>query len=262
MMKEIVLKPKNQPKVGLEAEVISPEIFAGKSTSEIGELPIYEGKIEGKLADFFHIKGESGKSSEETRIIIEGDVSRTKRIGQEMRGGEIIVKANVGMHLGSKMRGGRIVVEGDADAFAAQEIRGGEVHIKGNAGNYLGSAYRGNWRGIRGGTIIVDGNAGSEIGTFMRGGVITVKGNAGPFAGVHMNKGLIIINGTADKRVGAEMIGGTIVVNQVETILPGFKLEGREENPKLNGKSFKGKYIKYSGDHADARAKGAIYVKK
>lgn len=261
-MKEIVLKPKNQPKVGLEAEEISPDIFAGKSTSEIGELPVYEGNIMGKLGDYFHIIGEGGKSAEETRIIIQGNVDKTKRIGQKMRGGEIIVKGNVGMHLGSKMRGGRIIVEGDADAFAAQEIRGGELHIKGNAGNYLGSAYRGNWRGIRGGTIVVDGDAGSEIGVFMQGGKITVKGDAKPFAGVHMKKGVIIIEGTAARRVGAEMIGGTIVANKVEAMLPGFKLEGTVKDPTVDGETFKGTYKKYSGDHAEARAKGAVYIKE
>jgi formylmethanofuran dehydrogenase subunit C len=261
-MKEITLKPKSQPSVGLEAEAISPDVFAGKSVSEIGALSVYEGKVEGRLAHFFDIGGEAGASAEETRIVIDGNVARTKRIGQAMRGGEILVKGDVGMHLGSKMRGGKIVVEGDVDAFAAQEMRGGEVLIKGEAGNYLGSACRGNWRGMREGKITVIGNAGSEIGTFMRGGVIRVKGNAGAFAGVHMNKGLIIIEGTAKRRVGAEMTGGAIVSSEVEALLPGFKLEGSEKDPKLDGESFKGTYKKYSGDHADARAKGVVYVKE
>jgi formylmethanofuran dehydrogenase subunit C len=155
------------------------------------------------------------------------------------------------------MRGGKIIVEGDVDAFAAQEMRGGEVIINGDAGNYLGSAYRGNWRGMRGGKITVEGNAGSEIGTFIR-----VKGNSGAFAGVHMAKGLIIIEGKADRHVGGEMTGGTIVASEVAPLLPGFKLEGTEKDPKLDGESFKGTYKKYSGDHADARAKGVVYVRE
>jgi formylmethanofuran dehydrogenase subunit C len=261
-MNEIILTPRVQPQVGLEAEVVSPDVFAGKSAVEIGALPVYEGNVEGKLADFFDIGGEAGASAGETRIVIDGNVERTKRIGQEMRGGEILVKGDVGMHLGSKMRGGKIVVEGNVDAFAAQEMRGGEVHIKGEAGNYLGSAYRGNWRGMRGGKITVEGNAGSEIGTFMRGGVIRVKGNSGAFAGVHMAKGLIVIEGAADRHVGGEMTGGAIVANEVAPLLPGFKLEGTQKDPKLDGESFKGSYKKYSGDHADARAKGVVYVKQ
>jgi formylmethanofuran dehydrogenase subunit C len=261
-MKEVILKSKVQPQVGLEAEVISPDVFAGKSAAEIGALPVFEGKVEGKLADFFDITGDAGESAPETKIVIDGNVERTKRIGQEMRGGEIVVKGDVGMHLGSKMRGGKIIVEGDVDAFAAQEMRGGEVIINGDAGNYLGSAYRGNWRGMRGGKITVEGNAGSEIGTFMRGGVIRVKGNSGAFAGVHMAKGLIVIEGKADRHVGGEMTGGIIVASEVAPLLPGFKLEGTEKDPKLDGESFKGTYKKYSGDHADARAKGVVYVKK
>jgi formylmethanofuran dehydrogenase subunit C len=260
-MKEVVLNPKSQPQVGLEAESISTDTFAGKTSAEIGQLSVFEGNVEGRVGDFFEVRGDAGESAGETRIVIDGDVERTKRIGQEMKSGEIIVKGNAGMHLGSKMRGGRIVVEGDVDAFAFQEIRGGEVHIKGNAGNYLGSAYRGNWRGMRGGTITVDGNAGSEIGTFMRGGVIRIKGKAGAFAGVHMNKGLIIIEGKADPRVGAEMTGGTIVAGAVEDMLPGFKLKEKETDPTVDGQVFKGTYKKYTGDHAEARAKGVVYVK-
>jgi formylmethanofuran dehydrogenase subunit C len=141
-------------------------------------------------------------------------------------------------------------------------MRGGEVHIKGNAGNYLGSAYRGNWRGMRGGTITVEGNAGSEIATFMKGGKIHIKGDSASFAGVHMNKGLIVIDGRAERRIGAEMIGGTIVASAVDAMLAGFKLEETVTDPELEGEKFKGAYKKYSGDHADARAKGTVWVKE
>ncbi len=260
-MKEIVLKPKNQPQVGLDADAISPDNFAGKKQSEIGELSVFEGKEEQKLKSYFDISGEAGAGPGETRIIIEGDVERTKWIGQGMSDGEIHIKGSSGMHLGCKMKGGRITVEGNVDDFSFQEMRGGEAVIRGDAGNYLGSAYRGNWRGMRGGTINVEGNAGSEIGTFMRGGTINVKGDAGAFAGVHMSKGLILIGGKADIRIGAEMTGGTIVAATVKEMLPGFKLEGRETNPKLDGADLKGTYKKFSGDHADARAKGLVYVK-
>ncbi len=260
-MKETVLKSKNQPSVGLEAEVISPDIFAGKKLDGIKKLSVFEGKVEKKIEDFFTIAGEAGVKAGETRIIIEGDVSRTKRIGHGMSAGEIHIRGDVGMHLGSKMRGGKILVEGNVDSFAAQEMRGGELLVKGDAGNYLGSATRGNWRGMRGGAVTVEGNAGSEIGTFMLGGVITVKGNAGSFAGVHMGKGLIVIEGRAERRIGAEMVGGTIVANAVEALLPGFKLEGSVKDPSIDGHVFKGTFKKYTGDRAEMRAKGEVYVK-
>jgi formylmethanofuran dehydrogenase subunit C len=119
-MKEVVLKPKSQPAVGLEAEVITPDNFAGKSIEEIKALLVFEGKLERKLSDFFEISGEAGTSSNETSILIDGSVERTKRIGQEMKGGEIVIRGDVGMHIGSKMRGGKITVMGNADAFGAE----------------------------------------------------------------------------------------------------------------------------------------------
>jgi formylmethanofuran dehydrogenase subunit C len=261
-MKEVVLNAKNQPVVGLEAENIAPAVFAGKSASEIADLSVFEGNSERRLGEFFEVSGEAGATSSETRIVIVGGVGRTKRIGQGMRDGEMLIKGDVGMHLGSKMRGGKIVVDGSIDSFACQEMRGGEVHIKGNTGNYLGSAYRGNWRGMRGGTITVDGNAGSEIATFMKGGKIHIKGDCASFAGVHMNKGLIVIDGRAERRIGAEMIGGTIVANAVDAMLAGFSLEETVKDPEIEGEKFTGTYQKYSGDHVDSRAKGTVWIKK
>lgn len=260
-MKEIVLKPKEQPPWGLEAENITPDVLAGKSLEEIKDLPLYEGKLMRKMGDFFTITGESGDTPKETRILIDGDVHLTKRIGQEMREGEIVIKGSTGMHLGSRMRGGRIVVEGDVGDFALQEIRGGDIHIKGNAGNYLASATRGNWRGMRKGKITVDGNVGSEMATFMKGGEILVKGDAGHFAGVHMNGGTIIIEGRASGRVGAEMIKGTIITSSVESLLPGFRPVEKVNDPEVDGIMLKGSYQKYSGDHAEERAQGTLFIK-
>jgi len=261
-MKEVVLVPRAQPQVGLEAECISPDVFAGKGSGEIVELAVYEGKVERRLGDFFEVSGDAGAAPGSTRIVIEGSVERTKRIGQGMTGGEVVVKGGAGMHLGSRMRGGRIVVEGDVDAFACQEMRGGEVLIKGCSGDYLGSAYRGNWRGMRGGVITVEGDAGSEIGSFMRGGLILVKGDAGPFAGVHMRGGLIVVEGRVARRVGAEMTGGAIVAGRVEAVLPGFTFEGAVVDPSVEGRAFKGRYRRYTGDHAESRAKGVLLVRE
>ncbi|MFV2040463.1 MAG: hypothetical protein ACC644_00535 [Candidatus Hydrothermarchaeales archaeon] len=69
-MKELVLKVKEQPAVGLEAENIAPAVFAGKSASEIGALPVFEGNRERQISDFFEVSGEAGATSAETRIVI------------------------------------------------------------------------------------------------------------------------------------------------------------------------------------------------
>lgn len=262
-MKEITLVLRKTPALSLEAETINPDSFAGKKIGEIRELEVQHGNKKLPLGEFFRVGGAHAAEAEELRIILEGDLSRVKGIGYGMKNGEILIKGNAGMYVGAKMRGGRILVEGDASSFAGQQMRGGELIIKGDAGNYLGSSYRGDWRGMRGGVIIVEGSAGSENGEFMMGGKIHIKGDCGPFAGLHMKKGLIIIEGSTPGRVGAQMLGGNIVVKgSVKNMLPSFKLLGEENALNIDGEAFEGTYLKYSGDHAEPRAKGFVYVRK
>jgi formylmethanofuran dehydrogenase subunit C len=262
-MKEITLTPKEQPRAGLEAEVITPDVFAGKEIKDIKALEIFYGNRKGKLGDFFKVSGSKVDNAEDLRIVINGDVSRTKRIGEAMTAGEIIIRGNVDMYVGARMNGGKIIVEGNANSFAAQQMRGGELVVRGNCKDCLGSAYRGDWKGMKGGVITVEGDAGSEIGEFMSGGKIIVKGNAGAFAGVHMKGGLVVVEGNASGRVGAQMIGGNIVVkNTLDSLLPGFKFEAEEKNVKINEEEFKGTFLKYSGDHAEQNAKGVLYLAK
>lgn len=262
-MKEITLTLRKPPSLALEAEVITPDSFAGREIEEIKALEVHYGNEELPLGEFFDVHGSRVVDAGELRIILAGDAGRVKWVGHEMSTGEILINGNMGMYVGANMQGGRIIVEGDADSFAGQQMRGGELIIRGNAGNYLGSSYRGDWRGMRGGVIIVEGNAGSENGEFMMGGKIHIKGDCGSFPGIHMKKGLIIIDGTAAGRVGAQMLGGNIVVNGgVANMLPGFKLIGEEASLNVDGEVFAGTYLKYSGDHAEPRAKGKVYVRK
>lgn len=259
-MKEIVLEPKEQPEVGLIADTIKPDLFAGKDVDEIKALEVLCGNREAKLGDFFEVSGQKVGDANDIRIVIAGDISKTKMVGKKMKAGEIVIRGGVGMYVGSHMRGGKIVVEGDADSFACQKMGGGELVIKGNAGDYLGAAYRGDWRGMRAGSILVEGNAGSETGVFMVGGKITIKGDCGPFAGVHMKKGLIIIEGSIPGRAGAQMTGGNIVVMGDTEVLPSFRLEKEETDVDIDGETLEGAYQIYSGDHAERNAKGTLYV--
>lgn len=214
-----------------------------------------------KLSEFFDVSGKTSENPNELRIVIDGDANRTKRIGEEMKSGEIIVNGDVNMYVGAAMRGGRIVVNGNADSWAGQNMQGGELIIKGDAGDYLGSAYRGDWRGMKGGTIIVHGNVGNEIAEYMRGGKIIVKGNANIMPGIHMNNGLLIIEGDVVARVGAEMLGGTIVVKGViEEFLPGFEYLGVEKDINVQNESISGLYYKFRGDYAVKGAKGIVYA--
>jgi len=224
-MRELRLKPTTTPNLPVEAETISPDIFAGKGLTEIEGLPVHVGNRTHSLGDYFEVKGEAAETAEEQLIVIEGDVPWLKYVGANMSDGRIVVDCCVGMHIGSQMSGGEIIVNGCASDWAGAEMKGGLLHIKGDAGDLLGAAYRGSSEGMTSGCIVVEGDAGVETGSFMRRGMIVVLGGVGPFAGTHMDGGEIFVFGRAARRLGAEMKGnGGIIVclGEVESLLPTF----------------------------------------
>ncbi|MBN1329551.1 MAG: formylmethanofuran dehydrogenase subunit C [Candidatus Heimdallarchaeota archaeon] len=250
-------------KIPIEAETISPDIFLNKSIEQIAELFIWRGNRQVPLKELFTISIDSNLNCklEELKIILQGDLSNFKRIGQEMTGGEILINSSIGMHLGFQMKGGKIVVNGDADDFAGANMEGGELIIKGNAGHYLGGSIRGDWRGMLGGKIYVEGNVGNETGVWMRNGLIKIGGNAPMFLGMHMHKGLIIIDGDVEERVGAEMTGGVIVVKgTLHKLLPSFAYQKKIKEIKVEYyEEIKGNFIEFIGDLAE-RKQGLLYL--
>lgn len=242
--------------------MITPDMFAGKDIQEIENLTVYYGNKTAPLKDFFKVEGGRGETPGEIRIIINGDASKTKRIGQEMTAGEIVVKGSVDMYAGRLIKGGKLLIEGNADSFCGQLMEGGEIIIKGNAGDYLGASYRGEWRGMKGGSIIAEGDVGMETGVFMMGGRIHIKGRCDALPGIHMSGGLIVIDGET-VRAGGQMTGGSIILNNPShQLLPGFDKVEELENPEVSGEKFQGHYVKYSGDHAEKFTKGELFVKK
>ncbi len=226
-METITLTMKNQPDLYLEADNISPDVFAGKKTAEIAALHVYEGNTQHTLGEFFEVSGSAGATAADTRIVVNGDVSRVKYIGMKMTGGEIVVNGSPDMYVGAWMQGGRIHVKGDVDAFAGTGMKGGEIVIDGNAGNYLGAAYRGDWRGMKGGRIHVKGNAGSDVGYFMLGGEIVVDGDVDVHVGTHAEGGRIVVKGNAKSRLGGQMVEGEIYVfGTIDVMMPGFAYRG------------------------------------
>jgi formylmethanofuran dehydrogenase subunit C len=263
-MTEVILRPKGSIDIMIEAEVINPDIFAGKTTSEIEQLIIWQGTKQLPISEFFDVEGIAGSTAADTKIIIEGDVPRVKHIGHGMRGGEIVIESSVGMHVGSEMIGGSILVKGDAGSWAGMEMKGGILHIIGNAGDHVGCAYRGSWRGMNGGKILIDGNAKSQLGGGMSGGEIHVGGSVENFAGIRMNSGLIVVKGDAIRGVGAQMSGGTFAVSgKIRQLSPGFEYSGTEKNPKVGETVLSGEFMKFAGDFAFGKApKGILYASK
>jgi len=246
----VTLTPKKAFKVPVEAEAIKPDNFAGKGKSEIEAIAVWHGNKEVRLGSLFDVRVDGSKG--ETKVVIEGDASRMKRIGEGMASGEMTINGNVDMHCGAMMSGGKIIVKGDADAWAGREMRGGELVVEGNAGNYLGAGYWGAEKGMRGGVIRVHGNAGDYVGGHMDGGEITVRGSAGLLPGLNMSGGKITIGGDATLP-GGEMKDGVIVIKgKVLEMLPSFRLKGTKIMDSL-------KLKKFTGDLTRGGS-GALYV--
>lgn len=256
-MGEIKLKLKKVPDYPLEADIITPDKFAGKSIADIKKLIVYHGNEERSLGEFFNVSG-NGSEVNETKIIVEGNLSNIKRIGEKMTGGEIIINGNVGMHVGNNMSGGKILVNGNADDWAGAMLKGGELEITGDAGHYVGAAYRGFWKGMENGLIKVKGKIGNEALSWVNGSKpgkrfpTLICGGAGSFLGIHSHGGTIIVEGDCDRCTGADQVRGTIVVKgKISRILPSFKKLGKvKEIELMNGDKIKGNFIAYSGDHS------------
>ncbi|MDI6889103.1 MAG: formylmethanofuran dehydrogenase subunit C [Methanocellales archaeon] len=247
----VTLTPKKDFKVPVEAETIKPDNFAGKNKSEIESIALWHGNKEVKLGSLFDVKVE-GVNKEETKIVIEGDASRIKRIGEGMTSGEIMINGNVDMHCGAMMSGGKIIVKGDSDAWAGREMIGGELVVEGNAGNYLGAGYWGAEKGMGGGMIRVHGDAGDYVGGHMGDGEIIVKGSAGLLPGLDMSGGKITIEGNTTLP-GGEMKNGMMVIKgKVLEMLPSFRFEGEEIVDSLKLKKFTGDLVR--------RGSGTLYV--
>jgi formylmethanofuran dehydrogenase subunit C len=213
----ITLTLKEQPSVPLEAEVISPDVMAGLARDEILGLPVFLGKRQRRLDDFFSVDGAASDEIE-----IRGDVAKVKWIGRAMTRGRIVIGGNAGMHLGALMKGGTIEVSGNASDWVGAEMTAGLIRIHGNAGGQVGAAYRGSLRGMKGGAILVGGSAGLEVGMRMRRGIIVIGGPVRDFAGLEMKGGTIFLVGGAELRTGAWMMRGTIVSLATIHLLPTF----------------------------------------
>ncbi len=255
-----------EPELYLECYSVTPDHFAGKSLAEIADLPAHEGKIQWKLGDFFTFDGMAGKNPEDTKIVVNGNVRKMKRFGQQMTGGEILINNDTDMYVGAWMRGGKITVKGSADAFLGIAMEGGEILVEGDGNNHVGSAYRGDWRGMSGGLIRVKGKAGNDIGTAMTGGTIIIEGDAFIHVLTHAEGGTVIIKGDVEGRVGGQMVkGDAYVLGKILYPLPGFKKVGTVEK-EVDGVTYT--FDQYIGDLGERKGKkkgeviyGNIYQK-
>jgi formylmethanofuran dehydrogenase subunit C len=267
-MSKTIFTIKERPTVPLETEVFSPDVIAPLKLDEVRALPVFLGKRQYRMEDFFEIEGAGSDDLE-----VRGDAGRVKWIGRGMTRGRISIVGNAGMHLGAYLKRGTIEVTGNVSDWAGAEMTGGLIHIKGNAGGQIGSAYRGSLAGMKGGTILVEGSAGIEIGMRMRRGLIAVKGPVRDFAGLQMKGGTIVLMGGAEIRTGAWMVRGTIISLMPLHLLPTFSYACsydptflRLYAKNLHEKGFNlpyeaqtGAYQRYTGD-SSVPGKGEILI--
>jgi formylmethanofuran dehydrogenase subunit C len=146
-----------------------------RARNQIGAIGAWEGNSQITLADIFDVAVDGSADAAGTKIIIDGDVPRVKRIGEAMTAGEILVKGNAAYYAGGGyrgetcgMRGGKLTIEGDALDYLGEHLCGGEIIVKGNVRLLAGVL---NW----GGTITVKGDT-TLPGGEMKSGMIFVKG--------------------------------------------------------------------------------------
>ncbi|MGD8969106.1 MAG: formylmethanofuran dehydrogenase subunit C [Anaerolineae bacterium] len=267
----ITLRLKESSTIPIEADSITPDNVIGRSQAEIEKLPAFYGRREVALGDLFAVEG-----GDSANIVLEGDLSHVKRIGQRMSRGQVTIHSDVGPHLGSEMSGGEIVIHGDVGAWAGAQMSGGRIWVHGDAGPMLGAAYTGEKLGMRGGVIVVDGDAGSRAAERMRRGLIVVCGDVGEFAGARMIAGSLFSFGRLGARPGAGMKRGTLITLQelAGDVLPTFSYSCTCESPAflryylhrlrawglpVTDEHVEGRYRRYTGD-ATTIGKGEVFV--
>src|ERR1700704_6639611 len=108
---------KEQPAIPLEAEMLCPDVTATLANDAIRELPVYLGKRQRRVDDFFEAEGAASDEIE-----IRGDCTKVKWIGRRMTRGRVAIDGNAGMHLGAYMKGGTIDVSGDVSDWLGGEM--------------------------------------------------------------------------------------------------------------------------------------------
>ncbi|MFH2112738.1 MAG: formylmethanofuran dehydrogenase subunit C [Candidatus Bathyarchaeota archaeon] len=206
-MKQLVLTPKGSSRIPVEAEVISPDVIAGKTLEEVKALLVYRGNKTHSLSEFFNVEGKVAETPEDQHIVVDGDAGHVKYIGKGMTSGRVVVQGDAGMHTGAQMAGGDLTITGSVGDWLGAEMKGGLIRVLGDAGNQAAAAYRGSSEGVTGGCALVKGSVGSEACSFMRRGMVVVGGDTGPFTGVHMNGGEVFVFGELGKRAGAQAKG-------------------------------------------------------
>ncbi len=245
----LAMKPTARSFIPIEAESIVPKNFLSGT-----DLPVWRGNRELRLDEVFSVAVEgSADRPEDVEVVLSGDTSRLKRVGEYMEAGRITVLGDIGMHCGNFMTGGTIEVHGNADGWLGREMAGGTIVCRGDAADYCASGYRGGRKGMKGGIVEVFGRAGDFLAEQIAAGTVIVHGDAGDMAGAEMHGGTLVVHGDCRRPCANMKAGSCYVYGTAQGMLPTFRKVGtvRHEGRTL---------IQFAGDLAN-RGKGNLFVK-
>ena len=228
MNTQVCLTLQTSPTLPVEAETLIPENVAGKGPDAINALTILVGNRQERVGDHFSVAMQqnetSGSESDLPQLLLSGDLSRFKRLGERMSAGSMVIEGSVGFNAGAYMRGGSLSIRGNAGDYLGAHMQGGSIEVRGSAGHFVGAAYRGFAQGMTGGAIVVHGNCGQMAGGRMRRGMVAVAGSCGDVPGFGMRAGTVLVGGQCGVRPGADMVRGSVILLQEPpALLPTFR---------------------------------------
>lgn len=253
----------------IDADCISPDRFGQLRSREIERLPVWSGREQRTLGDYFAVAGQQS-----TDIRVEGDVRHANGIGAAISTGTLVVDGNVGSHLGLGMSGGRIDVRGDVGDDAAVGMSGGALYVRGNAGNRLAAGLPGASKGATGGEVVVEGSAGNDVGARMRRGLVFIGGSVGDYAARAIIAGSVVVLGQVGREPAGGIKRGSLVVGSSIDVPSTYAHACRYEPPhvrlalsylartyqlSIDQRFIVGAYDRYCGD-AGTVGKGEILV--
>src|SRR5690349_7747051 len=113
----------------VEAVALNPESFASRSAVDVARVSLPVGNATAEVGELFRVEGDGA----DRQLVIDGDLSHLRGLGQGLASGSVVVRGTVGPRLAAGMTGGTVEVEGDVAGWAGAEMRGGVLRIRGRA---------------------------------------------------------------------------------------------------------------------------------
>lgn len=154
--------PEFQPKFLEEVLNGLVEKWKGKKYNSMGLGLFFSFLINTMVEKYVEEEKKKGKKWE--------DIEPLAHLGWEnQEKSHLTIKQQDGVYIGEEMRGGKVIVEGDCEDSVGERMSGGEIIIKGDCQGYVGTK-------MSGGKIIIEGYCGHDNALKMTGGSLIFQG--------------------------------------------------------------------------------------